>query len=235
MKLIAFLTDVHLDEQFPLDNNVNPLKNLERAVEDIASRKIEHIVFGGDIGAHTGHQRFFDILKPFSTNLILGNHDKFEEVSPYFNVNVKYDELYYFYDDEKYRFIFLDTSSEKLSHKQLEWLRQKLETNIQVVLFMHHPVIKIDSPVDKLYPLKNRETVQSVLIESGKNITLFCGHYHMYDERTYKNIRQIVTQSLSYQLVKNADEIQIDNTTFGYRIIAFDSDKIETRLVNFIV
>jgi 3',5'-cyclic-AMP phosphodiesterase len=62
MKHIAFLTDVHLDEPFPLDNNVNPYRNLERVVEDIANRKIEHIVFGGDIGAFTGHQWFFDML-----------------------------------------------------------------------------------------------------------------------------------------------------------------------------
>jgi 3',5'-cyclic-AMP phosphodiesterase len=233
MKHIAFLTDVHLDEPFPLENNVNPYRNLERVVEDIVNRKIEHIVFGGDIGAYTGHQWFFDMLKPFSTNLILGNHDKFEEVTTYFKINEKHDELYYQYDNETYRFIFLDTSSEELSHEQVAWLRLNLRTNKNLVLFIHHPVIEIDTPIDKLYPLKNRETVLSVLIESGKNITLFCGHYHMNDERTYKNIRQIVTQSLSYQLVKNTDEIEIDNANFGYRIIAFGTDKIETHLVNF--
>ncbi len=233
MKRIAFITDVHLDEQFPLDNMVNPQKNLERVVEDILNRKIEHIVFGGDIGAATAHQWFFDRLKHFSTQIVLGNHDTFKDVTLFFKKDETQEELYYQEENEHYKFIFLDTSLEVLSPAQLEWLRVNLVTDKKVVLFIHHPVLEVDTPVDTLYPLKNRETIQSLLMESGQNITIFCGHYHMNDEQKIENIRQIVTQSLSFQLIKNADDIKIDNSNFGYRIMTFDADKIDTQLVEF--
>lgn len=55
----------------------------------------------------------------------------------------------------------------------------------------------------------------------------------MNDEFELENIKQITTQSLSFQLVKNADKIQIDNSNFGYRIIEIHEDKIETHLINF--
>jgi hypothetical protein len=55
----------------------------------------------------------------------------------------------------------------------------------------------------------------------------------MNDKRNYKNIEQITTPSLSFQLVKDAPELQIDNSTFGYRIIEFKKDAIETELILF--
>jgi 3',5'-cyclic-AMP phosphodiesterase len=233
MKRIAFLTDVHLDERFPVDNNVNPQKNLERVISDLSNRNIDEIIFGGDIGAATSHLIFFNALKPFKVNLILGNHDKFKEVSNYYIQDKEKNELYYTFEDVNYKYIFLDTSSDELSKAQLEWLRIEVKTTKKLILFIHHPIIEIETPIDKLYPLKNRELIKPILIESGNIVTIFCGHYHMNDESTYKNIRQITTQSLSFQIVKDAGELKIDNSQFGYRIIEIESDRIKTELINF--
>lgn len=233
MKRIAFLTDVHLDEQFPIDNNVNSTKNIGTVLSDISKQGIAEIIFGGDIGEASAHNYFFDALKQFSFKLILGNHDKFENVKEHFIIDQNKNELYYKVEDESYLYIFLDTSSDEISTIQIQWLQAELNSIKEIILFIHHPVLSINTPVDKLYPLKNREQLKAILLNHEKNITVFCGHYHMNDEQVQNNIKQITTQSLSFQLVKNATEIQIDNSNFGYRIIEIYEDKIETYLMNF--
>src|SRR5688572_27391928 len=95
MKQIAFLTDIHLDEQFPLDNNVDPKKNLETVLEDLTLRNITEIIFGGDIGDAKAHPIFFQALKPYAFHLILGNHDQFNQVAAYYRLDKQKDELYY--------------------------------------------------------------------------------------------------------------------------------------------
>ncbi len=233
MKRIAFLTDVHLDEQFPIDNNVHSRKNLQTVLGDISKQGITDIIFGGDIGEASAHNYFFNALKQFSLKLILGNHDKFDEVKKHFIVDENKNELYYKVEEENYLYLFLDTSSDELSNNQLRWLQSKLDSNKKIILFIHHPILSIDTPVDKMYPLKNREQLKSILLEYKKNVTVFCGHYHMDDEQELENIKQITTQALSFQLVKNATEIKVDNSNFGYRIIEIYDDKIDTRLINF--
>jgi 3',5'-cyclic-AMP phosphodiesterase len=233
MKTIAFLTDIHLDEQFPIDNNVNPTKNLETVLADISKKKITEIIFGGDIGDATAHNYFFDALKQFSLKLILGNHDKFDDVKEHFNKDADKNELYYKVEEDGYLYLFLDTSSDEISNNQLLWVQSELNNNKEVILFIHHPILPINTAVDTLYPLKKREQLQRILLKHKKNITVFCGHYHMNDEQELGNIKQITTQSLSFQLVKDEREIKVDNSNFGYRIIHIGDNKIETEVINF--
>lgn len=233
MKRIAFITDIHLDEEFPIDNNVNPRKNFETVLEDIKNRNIDEVIFGGDIGESTAHKYFFEKLQNFSLNLIIGNHDKFEKVKEHFTKDKNKEELYYKNEDENYQYIFLDTSIDELSKTQLEWLKNVLDNEKLLVLFVHHPILEVETPVDKLYPLKNREELKSMLLNFKKNVTIFCGHYHMNNENEFKNIKQYTTQSMSFQLVKNTTKVKIDNLSFGYRIIEICNNKIKTELITF--
>ncbi len=233
MKRIAFISDIHLEEQFPLDNNINPTKNFETILTDIRSREINEVIFGGDIGEQTAHKYFFEKLQNLSVNLILGNHDKFENVKKHFIKDENHHELYYKIEDETYQYLYLDTSVDELSKTQLSWLQNVLNENKELILFVHHPILEIDTPVDKMYPLKNREELKSFLLTFKKSVTIFCGHYHMNDEQEFKNIKQYTTQSMSFQLVKNATAIEVDNKNFGYRVIEIHNDKIETELINF--
>jgi 3',5'-cyclic-AMP phosphodiesterase len=233
MRKIAFLTDVHLDETFPADNKVDAKKNFETVLADIEARGIQEIIFGGDIGNATAHPYFFAALKSFSVKLILGNHDHFEEIIKHKTAPNLKDEFYYTQEDDNYTYIFLDSSLEVISTVQLDWLSTALHTSKNIILFIHHPIIAVDTPVDKTYPLKNRAAVQAALVTSEKAITIFCGHYHLQDESIYKNIKQIITPSLSFQIVKNAEAIKIENSHFAYRIITIEENGIDTELVSF--
>ncbi len=70
MRKIAFITDIHLDEQFPIDNNVIPTKNFETVITDIEKRKINEVIFDGDIGELSAHKCFFDKLQNISLTVL---------------------------------------------------------------------------------------------------------------------------------------------------------------------
>ncbi len=233
MKKIAFVSDIHLNEQFPIDHGVDAKRNWERIVEDLKAKNIKDVVFGGDIGEHTAHEWFFETLAPFSLKVVLGNHDQFVHVSRFYREKDNHRELYHQFEDKQDRYLFLDSSADRVSSLQLEWLETALRTPKRILLFIHHPVVQIDTPLDALYPLENRGAVKRILKAKAGAVTVFCGHYHMNDERREDNIRQITTQASSYQIVKQAGEVVIDTSEYGYRIIEIDEERISTRLVTF--
>ncbi|HEV7330178.1 MAG TPA: metallophosphoesterase [Flavisolibacter sp.] len=235
MKRIAYLTDIHLDEKFPKENSVDTRGNWKLLLEDISVKRIDEIVFGGDIGERESNQWFFESLKNLQFKITLGNHDHLAEVLKYYNreqVNSA-TELYYAYEDTAVKYIFLDSSSDRISDIQFSWLRNELMSEKKILLFIHHPVLPIETAVDKLYPLAGRETIRQELQHSGSDIFIFCGHYHMADERSSGNITQIVTPSASFQIKKESTSIEIDPDNFGYRIILIDGKKIHTETVMF--
>jgi 3',5'-cyclic AMP phosphodiesterase CpdA len=237
MKKIAYLTDIHLDEDDTIKYGVDSRKNLLTILNDIRNSGVNEIIFGGDIGFHTAHEWFFNELKAVSIklNITLGNHDKFNEVIEHFGkeyVSDKLNELLYTSEDTNYKYIFLDTSSSVFSESQLNWLDKELDTQKKPVIFMHHPVLYVKTIIDKLYSMKNREKVKQLLESRGKEITIFCGHLHTEDITIEGKITQYVTPASSYQAEKNEDEVVISNKVFGYRIIEF-GDKIETGVILF--
>ncbi len=234
MRRIAYLTDSHLGEQYPIDNNVDAEKNWKCLLDDVKMEKITDIIFGGDIGEVASHKMFFDSLKNFSFKIILGNHDQGKEVAKYLPLSsTDHSEFYYTDEDKLFKYLFLDSSLDCLSINQVKWMKRELKTEKTVVLFIHHPILEIDTPVDSMYSLQNRAAVKECLISSGKEITIFCGHYHLHDDRTIGKLHQIVTLASSFQIVKPADEFVVDAAEFGYRIIEFKAGKMETEIKMF--
>jgi 3',5'-cyclic-AMP phosphodiesterase len=162
MRRVAFLTDIHFDETFPINNNVNTRKNWEIVLADISKKGITELIFGGDIGETASYNYFFETLKSFSFKLILGNHDKFNDVKDFFNPSKNKQELRYKVEDNDYLYIFLDSSSDQISNDQLIWLQTNLSLKKEIILFLHHPILHINTPVDTLYPLKNREQLKNI-------------------------------------------------------------------------
>src|SRR5690606_17189334 len=168
--------------------------------------------------------------------LTLGNHDQLEEVRKYFeNQQTKHkNELYYKTSLAKYDAYFLDSSSNAISAQQLQWLSESLaDASDQMLLFIHHPVFSVNTIMDQKYQLQNRDELQRLLLQSGKSVTVLCGHYHTSDETIVANIRQIVTPAVSYQIKKGTSEIEFDTSYFGYRILYLDDLSITTEQVTF--
>ncbi|HVG11372.1 MAG TPA: metallophosphoesterase [Flavisolibacter sp.] len=233
MKQVAFITDLHLNEPYPLGFEVTPEANLEVILQDLHRRNIGEIIFGGDIGDVSAHALLFERLAPYSLRVIPGNHDHIKDLARHFENYPTPGQPYHSMEDEHFKQLFLDTSADRIDTQQLEWLTEQLQTAKNLILFLHHPVLPVNTTADKLFPLQNRDVLASLLLNQGREVNIFCGHYHMTDERSYQNINQFITLSSSFQLVKDASALEVDNTTFGYRLITLDGNKVSSEVITF--
>ncbi|RZJ66937.1 MAG: metallophosphoesterase [Flavobacterium sp.] len=233
-KTIAFITDSHLAEELPVA--ADQQRNFDRILEDIEKRGVDQVIIGGDIGHESIYADFFKSLGKYSDNLkvIPGNHDSLGDLLSHFP-NPEFPdlaELYYSYSDDNFLYIFLDSSTDEFSNPQLAWLREKVEeTNLKILLFVHHPIFEIDTPVDRKYPLQNREIVQQILMQQQREIFVFCGHYHTEDETGTGAISQYETTAVSYQIRKGTPDVEPHADYFGYRLITLDNGNVATELI----
>jgi len=235
VRKIAYVTDLHIDEKFPIEQGVNARENWNMVLHDIKSKGIKDIVVGGDIGEKESNNWFFESLQSFNVNISLGNHDYYNEVIKYFNFenSIKRSELYYSRMAGNFKFIFLDSSSESISKKQFDWFKDELKTPYSIFIFIHHPILEVDAEVDKRFSLKERNLLKNELLSIENDITIFSGHYHFEDYTIVKNIKQYITPAVSYQVEKIAHEIKVHNRTFGYRIIEIDDMIINGSVILF--
>ncbi len=246
IRTVAYFTDAHLGQKVHsggdtasnkmsyLDEPAEHRDNLKCVLNDIAEAGIREVIFGGDVGTRDSNKWFFETVGqyPFSLKLTLRNHDTFSRVRPYFHQRSVSDcELIYTEEDDFLKYIFLDTSSNSISKDQLSWLEEELSTSKNVIIFSHHPILEIDTPVDKIGgALRERESVKNRLQISKRDITIFCGHYHRDDEAIDGNIRQFTTPAVSYQLNKTAGRVTIDKQSFGCRLITISGEAVDTKI-----
>jgi len=233
MKTIAYLTDTHLDETGPGEHGADQHHNWQTALADLTTRKIDLVIFGGDIGAFSAYPDFFGSLSDYpNLRVTPGNHDTSAQVRHF--VPSKFHSESGFYHSEEdgdFKWIFLDSSTDKISPEQMHWLGNELNSDKEILLFIHHPILRVDTAVDSKYPLENRDAIKELLLQHPKKVTIFCGHYHIEDETSEGNIQQFITPAISYQIKKGTPEIEGDASYFGYRIIEIDGMKIDTEVV----
>lgn len=232
---IAYVTDLHLDEQFPNDMGVDARSNWKTILSDVSKRNIDEIIFGGDIGEASANEWFFESLKNVKHSLSLGNHDSYKEVVKYYDSysSDSVNELYHARSVGNYKFIYLDSSTEMISDEQFVWFKNELKTEKDIVLFIHHPVVTGATELDKRFSLKDSKMIREELLFLNQKATIFSGHYHFEDKRLCDNIVQYITPASSYQAEKTVGEIRLNNITFGYRIIELTENEINTEVISF--
>lgn len=237
MKRIAHITDIHLDEDFPKEIGVDTAKNWSQILESLQGQEIDEIFFTGDIGSAASNNAFFTSLKPFQDRLkiTLGNHDAFSEATKYYANSMAEgeQELYYFSEDLFFQYFFFDSSSNRISRRQLDWFKAHAGEDKGMIIFLHHPLIANHSKMDELHAMENRNELTEILKNLDREVHVFCGHYHMDDLTTEDNIHQQITVAASYQIEKRVDAIETNSTSFGYRIIEVDKGRVSSQLVNF--
>ncbi len=243
---IAYFTDAHLGQKLSsggdittgkmpyLDDPEAHRENLRIVLRDIADRGIEDIVFGGDIGAPDASRFFFGSIREmnFRLHLVLGNHDAFAHVTQFYprGKNESGDELFYAFDRSAFRLIFMDSSRNRVSDRQLLWLAQELKTDLKICLFIHHPVLDAGTALDRSSAaLQGRDHIRGVLADAGKEAAIFAGHYHMDVATTEGRLAQVISRAVSYQIDPRTGET--DTSTFGYRVIEFGAGGLANRIV----
>lgn len=251
MKKIAFFTDTHLGQEVYLTNDGLGSKkmtyreeadahkeNLRTVLNDILEKGINEVVFGGDIGSKESNPDFFNILREYGIKprIILGNHDSYSEVSKYFISDFKLDgqEMINVQEDNFFKYIYLDTSSNSIPAGQFVWFKEQLQTSKKIIIFSHHPILEINTPIDHLgAALNRRDEIKHALLHIENDVTIFCGHYHMEDMKSEKNIIQYSTLACSYQIEKAVDTVIINDQLFGYKIITIENNRISTAVITF--
>jgi len=211
-------------------------ENLEAILNDVAAKGISDLIFGGDMGTQDAVSSFFNLVRERNLNIsmVLGNHDHWADVAPYVKLRHMDGTMTYSVEEELFKRIFMDSSANVVGERQLQWLRAELNTERAVLLFLHHPVLAVDTRLDRFgAALQDREQVNACLQECKKDVTLFCGHYHMLDAAVEGTIRQFVTPAASYQILRDAKEIILDSTVFGYRLIHLGKKELQTEVVMF--
>jgi len=251
MKKVAFFTDTHLGQEVYLTNDGlgsekmiyreepdGHKENFRTVLNDIVGKGISEVVFGGDIGSKESNKYFFDTLLEYNITprIILGNHDSCSEVSKYFTPDFTGDgqEMINVQEDNFYKYIYLDTSSNAITAGQFAWFKEQLQTSKKIIIFSHHPVLEINTPIDHLgAALNRREEIKHALLQIENEVTIFCGHYHMEDVKSENNIIQYSTLACSYQIEKAVNNVIINDQLFGYKIITIENNSISTALIAF--
>ncbi len=232
MKTIAYLTDTHLDEPAPARHGADERRNWQLVLADLPAREIDAVVFGGDIGMASAYPEFFEALSSYRLFVTPGNHDTSAQIAEFFpNATIARDGFYQACDMGDSRLIFLDSSTGIVGLGQLGWLAQQLETEKRVLLFVHHPILRVDTFVDRKYPMQNREEVGRLLRQHAQPVYVFSGHYHIADHTTEGNITQFVTPAISYQINKGTPKVKSDASYFGYRLIELTESGVGTEVI----
>lgn len=248
--IIAHLTDMHLGQKLVMGGEVEGDKmrygsepeqhkrRLQVVLENISEKGISDVVLGGDIGSKASVPRLFEALSgyDFNVSVCLENQDGYKHVAPYrdavpYGVKGK---MCWSRADEHMKYIYVDSSDNSIGDDQLAWIQREIQAAKKVVLFLHHPILPVDTPVERAgVALRDRDEIKALLTGASCEVSVFCGHYHMIDETSEANIRQFISPAVSYQIIKNADNISVDADTFGYRVVEFLEDRIATEAILF--
>lgn len=229
---IAHITDLQLDEEILFNNLISARIRLDGILKNIIEQDINHIVCTDDIGKNKGILYFFEQLENKNFSITLGNHDNFVAISKHYNLGADYNskKKYRSQLTNDFKFIYLDSSSGTIDFKQLDWLKNELISSKPIIIFIHHPIIGLNLKVDEIGKLKNRKDLTKILTKISNEITIYCGHYHMESTLVYKNITQYITPAVAFQIKKTIDEIELDATISGYRIIQIKNTELSSKV-----
>lgn len=228
MLTLIQVTDLHIDNNDPELELLNPKDNFKQFLNHAKNIPCDRIVVTGDVAEDADN---FQTIKVKLQGLcgditfVAGNHDHrdgykmFNQKNPYFMEYL-----------EEFIVLYLDSGKGIIDDEQLQWMKELLAINQKdILIFLHHPIIDCGNTImDRMYPLRNRSDVYHLLQNTNKRIFAFSGHYHWEQEVQSGNITQYVTPSLLYQLDKNADILRMGSVDFGFRVINITNDKVET-------
>lgn len=239
MRTVAHLTDLHLDDPMAARFGIDTRTQLLRVLADLQQRGIHELEITGDMGEPQAVEWLFSQIKAYHlhANLVLGNHDNPESYRAHPSMKAHFHEnlCYHARVSDGFLMIHLDSHTGALGDLQLDWLEHQLSTTVlPLMVFIHHPILDCgNTPMDRLFPLRDRAAVQACLRLHDKPVSIFCGHYHADHFIEMDMISQMVTLSTYAQLKTRGDTLEIDGAGFGYRLLTFAEGRLETTLVRF--
>jgi len=242
MYRILFLTDLHLGQPDELPFGLDLRARFQKFMAIAPDYKPDLIVLGGDICAEHGDKQIYlfvyDKLKssgiPFEA--IAGNHDDSFLLAKTFNYALSGDsELFYERTQQGNRFLFLDSSSGRLSDDQWDWFESGIRNSPVAAIFMHHPPANVGIHyMDEHYPFEESYRMQELIEKINSHLLVVCGHYHSSKIYTKDNMQIFINPSLGIQIDQQSLEFKVEHTQAGFRILDFEDNRlVKTELIWF--
>ena len=158
---------------------------------------------------------------------LAGNHDETAQLKSILNLSKgQADTLDYTAKIGHLDIIALDSSKKRLSTEQLVWLRRQLEVAQNPMLFIHHPPILMGAKfMDRRHALENHVDLTQILLDYGKPILVFCGHYHSALTATYRNVTVCVVPPTSFAISPTTEEFEYDSRPPAFQLLMYEKDR----------
>ena len=238
------MTDIHVSlSNEPTLGDVDTKQNLIDLLKVISKESYDLITLTGDLCYRDPDIEIYkwideQLTKYLDQNkirIIAGNHDDVSMLcSTFSNLKLTNEgELYFDFELNNQKLIFLDTSSGKISGDQLVWLDNQVRQSHyrHVLIFMHHPPFIAGVPyMDLNYSLQNIDEFEEVIRRyPDQTFNIFCGHYHVHRTVSKKHLNVHITPSGYFQIDASVKEFKVDHTRIGYRIIEIlDGEELRT-------
>jgi 3',5'-cyclic-AMP phosphodiesterase len=220
MRIIQ-ITDIHVDKVGELTNDINTQVNFLLVLDKAMQYRPEMVVLTGDLCHQDGVNEIYDWFRSRMDILnipyfvIPGNHDDSVKMANVFGYKAIENELYYKYEKDGFKFLFLDSGKAVMSDGQYRWVEKELSEN--AVVFMHHPPCKSGVPhMDIHWKFNEIDRFQALV---KQKLAVFCGHCHT--ERTIQtgSMTVFITPSCFLQLGDKSELFEVDHYKPAFRVI----------------
>jgi Icc protein len=121
----------------------------------------------------------------------------------------------------------------RISATSIERLRTLLAVSAEcnVVLFMHHPPISVNSTWIDEIGLSDASELEIVLRGHNNIRCIFCGHVHQVFRGLLAAVPVLTAPSTAFQFKPETAAMEFDNLSPGFRVIEMKEDSFTTRIV----
>ncbi|NJO86572.1 MAG: hypothetical protein HC821_00300 [Lewinella sp.] len=238
MTRLALLTDLHLVPAGETYLGLDPSLRCQAALAAARAAGADGYFFLGDYSfqepSRAATAQLGALLASLDqpAHLLAGNHDETAMLremlglpsgpSPHLDYTVPLGE---------FTAIVLDSSRKFLDEAQLAWLSVQLATQLQPLLFVHHPPLLLGVPfMDEQHPLANRSAFLDVLLAYGRPLTVFSGHYHCAVSASFANVTVFVVPPTSFYLAPDAKKFLATQQPPGYALVDLSAGRVCVRL-----
>ena len=244
MKIIQ-ISDLHISRHSgELKHNCTPYELLVSVLDNIntSHSDLSGLVITGDLSndyTPESYQNIRSLLKryKFKVRILPGNHDDISMMRDICDDQIRMD-AFQFSDKDLMLYNFdthiQDRAKGFIKTSEVVDLAEKLLVDkSRVLLFTHHPLVKINSEwIDRNTTENNNLLIQLMLRHSKTSFAVFSGHVHQEFYKKINNIEFYTSPSTCYQFLSNSNQFGIDSKlTCGYRVISVDGNTLKTKVV----
>tara|TARA_B100001121_G_scaffold270608_1_gene255980 strand:- start:157 stop:813 length:657 start_codon:yes stop_codon:yes gene_type:complete len=200
------------------------------------------LVITGDLSSdfsEKSYENIRDLLKQFTfgVSILPGNHDDLEMMKNICDEQISLEPLSS--NDKAFAIFNFDTHVQDnvrgyINESEIQNLEDYLLKNkSEVIIFTHHPIIKVDSQwIDENITVNNNLLVQLMLKHGNISFHIFSGHVHQEFHKRIRNIDFYTSPSTCYQFKSKSEKFCVDDKLGnGYRVITLRDNTLKTDLI----